>query len=291
MLALWSIASILSVAAAAPTGDSNELQTRPKINPYPPGALNSRLLASTPGHSATMKNWTEGSATLQDAIPRACFDAVQSEGLKPEDVEVFTTTYDDCDLEWELCRHKDANMTLSTLGNVHGKIPVKARGLVPHLLLVPGTEHLYRTDEILVMGGRPNFSALMHQVGRAIDENCPFPGKTRRCSDTDAWRNAFDRDTYVVDDIARTSQAANFAQIVLHTILNLNFPTGLSSMHTDTNGMSNEILYDDEVKVQAQYCGQYLVVNPDDKCDNFDQKREYVSKSTGEEIKDPFNGA
>ncbi|EKD02183.1 hypothetical protein A1Q2_03545 [Trichosporon asahii var. asahii CBS 8904] len=286
MLALLSLCILAATTSRAGESD-NELQTRPKIKPYPPGSLNSRLLAGTPEHDSSVKNWTE-SATLQDAIPLACYDAVKREGLNPADVEVFTVTYDDCSTPWELCRHQDAERNLPTVRSLHSKIPVRARELLPYALHLPGPERAYRTSEILVLGGKPDFLTIMHQVGRAIDDNCGFPGKDRRCSDTETWRNAFDRDTYVVDDIARTSQAENFAQIVIHTVVNLNFPGGLASMGATTDGQFSQNLYDDEVKVQTQYCGPYLVANPDDKCDNFRPKREYVSKSTGEKIEDPF---
>lgn len=288
MTALWSLATFLSAAFVLADGGDDELQTRPKITEYPPGSLNARLLGSMNGYIAKVGNWSEGSAIQQDSIPRACYDAVRKEGLDPKDVEVFTALYEDCGMEWEYCRHKDAAMSLNKMGDMNGKLPIKTRLLIPHILTLPGDERLYRENDLLVMGGNPSFVTILHQAGRAIDESCPFPGKASRCSDTESWLNAFGRDTYVVDDIARASQADNFAQIAIHSMFNLNFPTGLSSLNTDTNGMTNEILYDDEVKVQSMYCGEYLVANPDARCGSYAQKRDYVSKATGEKVDDPF---
>lgn len=292
MLAFWSLLSVLAVAGVRASTPDEELKGRPQISSYPGDRIDNDLIAHLQLHtSGHVLPWTsdKASAKLKDSIPRVCYEHAKRENLDPKDVLVYTIGHDDCGMVHQVCRHKDAEMSIDKMAVYLGRMPVKLRSLVQHLLAVPGSPSAYYAGDIIVYRNDLNLGSFYHEFGHALDNNCPFPDRKDECHETQAWTDAFRRDSHVTDGYARSNQGENFAQISVHSLYDINVPGGLAGMRTQTDGIDNYKLYDDELNAQKQYCREYLTANDGATCGVVFTNLDYVSKTTGEKVDNPYN--
>lgn len=124
----------------------------------------------------TISQWTN------NLIPATCKDRVESRKyngtqLSASDVEVFNVTYDDCDGEgdrpWVFCRHKDAEASQDTLAEMFGRLPVRMRSYLKHLVAVPGVASASTSDStVVIVGGAVlKITVYGHEIGHILDSH------------------------------------------------------------------------------------------------------------------------
>lgn len=254
---------------------------------YPGGRFNEDYAKHLPKHPAQIESWKDYSP---DQIPRYCYDNTKAEGHEPNDVEVFSLFYDDCDEDWIMCRHKDAPWSIEQLAERFGMLPVRARGHVANVLLLPlqGTAASTAGGGVMLKGD-VDLGTLYHEVGHAVDSNCPFPGKNGNPDShkTQAWMDAFNKDGWVPDPQSNSGMAEDFTQVYLHALYDVNIPGGLPSIGTQTNGKNNWDLIKNQMDVQKQYCKAELTAGMGDKCEGKKRTTDIIMKDGSE---GPFLG-
>lgn len=290
MLALWSLISILAASGVQAGSPDEDLKGRPIISSYPDGKIDDDLYSTLQNNAkpAWQWVWPQSSDNVKDSIPRACYDHAKSEGLNPQDIAVYDVNHNDCGLTTRVCRHKDAPMSIEKVTDLLGRIPVKTRALVPNILVTGGNPSAYFAGNLILYRGDLNLGSFYHEFGHALDTACPFPDFKGRAHDTQAWIDAFYKDSHVTDSYARTNQGENFAQITIHSLYDLNIPGGLANLNTQTDGTDNFKLYDDELNAQKQYCKEYLTANNGANCGDVKGEWDFVSKTTGAKIDNPY---
>lgn len=235
---------------------------------YPGGRFNEDYAKHLPKHEAEIKSWQN---ERPDAIPRYCYDNVKGSDLDPNDVEVFDVTYDDCFAAWIMCRHKDAPWSIDRLAESFGRLPVRAREHVANVLLLPNPGGTYASTSGggVLLKGDVDLGTLYHEVGHAVDANCPFPGKdgSPDSSRTRVWLDAFHKDGWVPDPQSNTGMPEDFTQVYLHALYDVNIPGGLPSIGTQTDGRNNWDLIKNQMDVQKQYCKAELTAGLGDHCE------------------------
>ncbi|KAM7203798.1 hypothetical protein V8F20_003804 [Naviculisporaceae sp. PSN 640] len=189
---------------------SAQLATRdtvfPGLNVLGPG-----ISSNLPLPTATTTLWANG------YIPEYCKYEANAQGVSPYDIQVFNITYSDCSTPWVFCRHKDSPTSQNDMVNQFGRLPVKMRNYVRHVISVPygGGAHAWSgVGDVMFRGSVSDAAALtvwIHEIGHCIDNHNGVGGNSD-FSATSTWLTAFNADTGVPDDYARTSQAENFAQ-------------------------------------------------------------------------------
>lgn len=69
---------------------------------YDFGAMDAQLLEYLPTRPYTQSKWSPG------YIPAGCKSSTERFDYNPQDLEVYSVKYDDCEDPWVFCRHKDS---------------------------------------------------------------------------------------------------------------------------------------------------------------------------------------
>ncbi|KAH8895567.1 hypothetical protein GQ53DRAFT_820390 [Thozetella sp. PMI_491] len=170
--------------------------------------LKSGLASVLPGHSHTVAQFQDG------WIANACKERAIAEGYDPWKFKTYVVTYDDCGVEWLMCRHENAAIPLETFLVQFGKVPVHMRQAVKAIML--GRESTkygaYAYGDMLVMFGSPtNVAVYIHEATHAVDWSQQF-AVDGQLSTKPVWINAYNADSAVPDDYARNTQQENLAQ-------------------------------------------------------------------------------
>ncbi|KAK4217764.1 hypothetical protein QBC37DRAFT_479401 [Rhypophila decipiens] len=200
------LAGLVALAGSA----SGQLSTRPAVFPGL-DILGPGISSNLPLTTASSVMWATG------YIPMYCKYEAGAQGVSPYDIQVFNITYSDCSTPWVFCRHKDSPTSQTDMINQFGRLPVKMRNYVRHVISIPtgGGAHAWSgVGDIMIRGAVTTAQALtvwIHEIAHCID-NHNGPGGTSDFSATSTWLTAFNADTAVPDGYATTSQAENFAQ-------------------------------------------------------------------------------
>ncbi|KAL8852004.1 MAG: hypothetical protein Q9221_003109 [Calogaya cf. arnoldii] len=158
-------------------------------------------------------------------IPEDCKRMTANAGLNPFDVETYNVKYDDCDMAWVLCRHKSSPDPLINLIDLFGRVPVKTRQYVRHVIALPRPEggYAYISNANIAMFNRISrgaLSVLIHEAGHSLDAIA----YSEPLSPSQNWLNNYNQDSHVPDSYARASQAENVAQNTVVDTYNVNVP-------------------------------------------------------------------
>ena len=94
---------ILLAGSAIASDDILDLEEKEVITDgYDFGAMDKQLLEYLPTKSYTQYQWHPG------YIPGGCKNSTKTYHYNPQDIEVYTVTYEDCEDPWVICRHKDS---------------------------------------------------------------------------------------------------------------------------------------------------------------------------------------
>ncbi|KAL2868793.1 uncharacterized protein BJX67DRAFT_349204 [Aspergillus lucknowensis] len=194
------------------------------------------------GHSVA--SWEAG------WIPQDCKDLGEGEDLAATDFEVYEVTYDDCADPWLVCRHKEAPNDISAIAETFGRVPVKIRDWVRQILVLPGANSAFATNGNLAFFGTTdeNVDVVIHESGHNLDGFAAFG---ENISTGEAFLAAYDADTHVPDEYARSSQAENVAQNTVVAVYDSNVPGGFPGIQPDYEAILNQYSHIKEIAGDA----------------------------------------
>ncbi|KAG6877957.1 hypothetical protein C0993_001575 [Termitomyces sp. T159_Od127] len=118
--------------------------------------------------------------------------------------QAVNVTYDDCSDAWTICRCSTANMTMDTVVERLGRVPVGLRRYVATVIVSPDVEtHAYTlTSGDIHMFGDTQVDTWVHEAAHAYDwaSGTPF-------SQSAEWAEAVGNDTCVPDTYSATDVA------------------------------------------------------------------------------------
>jgi hypothetical protein len=63
-------------------------------------------------------------------LPARCKAIADQNGLNPYDIDVYNVHYNDCNQAWVMCRHHQSPLTIETMAENFGRVPVRMRNFV-----------------------------------------------------------------------------------------------------------------------------------------------------------------
>ncbi|RDW70674.1 uncharacterized protein DSM5745_08185 [Aspergillus mulundensis] len=175
-------------------------------------------------------------------IPKDCQDLGAGEGYDASEFEVYEVTYDDCADPWLFCRHKDVETTIETAAETFSKLPVKVRDWVRQILLLPGADSAFAINGNVAFFGSTggNVDVMIHESAHGLDGFAAFG---ENLSTSEGFLAAYDADTHVPDDYARSSQAENVAQNTVVAVYDKNVPGGFPGVQEQYTAILNQYSY------------------------------------------------
>ncbi|KAL4763439.1 uncharacterized protein BDW70DRAFT_131740 [Aspergillus foveolatus] len=175
-------------------------------------------------------------------IPKDCQDLGSGEGYNANEFEVYEVTYDDCADPWLFCRHKDVEVDIATAAETFSKLPVKVRDWVRQILLMPGANSAFAINGNVAFFGTTgsNVDVMIHESAHGLDGFAAF-GES--FSSSDGFLAAYDADTHVPDNYARSSQAENVAQNTVVAVYDKNVPGGFPGVQEQYTAILNQYSY------------------------------------------------
>ncbi|KAL4822056.1 hypothetical protein BDW67DRAFT_7134 [Aspergillus spinulosporus] len=175
-------------------------------------------------------------------IPNDCQDLGSGEGYNASEFEVYEVTYDDCADPWLFCRHKDVEVDIATAAETFSKLPVKVRDWVRQILLMPGANSAFAINGNVAFFGTTgsNVDVMIHESAHGLDGFAAF-GES--FSSSDGFLAAYDADTHVPDNYARSSQAENVAQNTVVAVYDKNVPGGFPGVQEQYTAILNQYSY------------------------------------------------
>ncbi|KAF3913461.1 hypothetical protein AA313_de0203720 [Arthrobotrys entomopaga] len=159
----------------------------------------------------TIKKWTNGE------IPQGCKARFAALNIKPENTEVYDVTYSTgCTAPWVMCRAKNAQLSIQTMANLFGRLPLHMRAVVRHSIAVPQSScsalSYTNLGDTVYYGNCNTPSVWIHETGHQMDAMLK-PASAE--SGTQAWKNAISADSCVPDSYANTNDVEDFAQVTV----------------------------------------------------------------------------
>ncbi|KAI9775075.1 MAG: hypothetical protein M1839_001467 [Geoglossum umbratile] len=192
--------------------------------PFPPGKIDQGLLDHLKPTKSTHDAWGAG------WIPRDCKTLAEGAKFSANDIEVFNIHYTDCNDVWIMCRHTQSPMSQIDMIDLFGRMPVSMRGYVRHIIALPGTKSAFNNgDNIAIFGKGTDISLFVHETGHSLDSHAYDP-KVTPFHDSAPWLEAFNEDSSVSDDYARTNQAENVAQETVISLFDKVVPGGIGTI-------------------------------------------------------------
>lgn len=227
-----SAVSLASIASGA--------LDKPVIDPeFPDGGLDSLAqgltdnLASVEGGS--WKAWDAG------WIPKDCKSIAEDAEFAATDIIPFDISYPDCpDDPWVFCRHKDSPMSEDTIVDIWGKVPVRMRSFVRHMVFLPGDASAGSSGDNVQMNGDLGITVFIHENAHSLDPHAFDPELGDPFSDGQTWLDAYDADSAVPDSYAQSSQQENFAQQAVVAIFDNVVPDGLGTVQPNWQAIFNQ---------------------------------------------------
>ncbi|CBF89557.1 hypothetical protein AN0402.2 [Aspergillus nidulans FGSC A4] len=175
-------------------------------------------------------------------IPKDCQDLGSGEGYNASDFEVYEVTYDDCADPWLFCRHRDVEVDIATAAETFSKLPVKVRDWVRQILLMPGANSAFAINGNVAFFGTTgsNVDVMIHESAHGLDGFAAFG---ENLSSSDGFLAAYDADTHVPDNYARSSQAENVAQNTVVAVYDKNVPGGFPGVQEQYTAILNQYSY------------------------------------------------
>ncbi|KAK4170157.1 hypothetical protein QBC43DRAFT_328817 [Cladorrhinum sp. PSN259] len=219
---------LLSVLAAGTVQVSAQTLSKPVAQPpfsWPPMSQNG-LFPNTASPHWEYRKWDWG------LIPARCKSVAERENVSPYDMEVYDVWYADCETRWVFCRHNQANSQWWDIFDRFGRVPVGARDHVRHIVNIPLPNaisgYCYSGDGDVVFKGdvaAPGANSIWyHEIGHALD------WQNNQYSTLPQWVAAYNADSAVPVNYAKTNQAENFAENVIVAAYDNIVPGGVASI-------------------------------------------------------------
>ncbi|KKK21929.1 hypothetical protein AOCH_000188 [Aspergillus ochraceoroseus] len=162
-------------------------------------------------------------------IPADCKSIAEDQQLNPTDFEVYDVFYGDCGDAWSFCRHKSSSDSIDTIIDTFGRVPVRMRSWVRHVLTIPGDNWAFNSNGNIAFSGTTsqNLDVALHETGHSLDLLGAY-GETLSSSQT--WLDNYNQDPNVPDEYARSNQVENVAQNTVVGIYDKVVPGGFGSV-------------------------------------------------------------
>ncbi|KAL4928509.1 uncharacterized protein BDV17DRAFT_263605, partial [Aspergillus undulatus] len=147
-----------------------------------------------------------------------------------------------CADPWLFCRHKEVEVPIETAAETFSKVPVRIRDWVRQVLLFPGGNSAFAINGNVAFIGTTseNIDVMLHEAGHGLDGFAAFG---ENLSESEGFLAAYDADTHVPDDYARTSQAENVAQNVVVAVYDSNVEGGFPGIQEQYTAIENQYSY------------------------------------------------
>ncbi|RPA73996.1 hypothetical protein BJ508DRAFT_244123 [Ascobolus immersus RN42] len=218
-------------------------------------------LNNIPQSSYSKYKWPWGT------LPKNCYDiAVNNNYCNPYDVEAYDITYNDCpNNPAVVCRCNNAQVSIDTLAQKIGRIPVKARQWISHWTAWPASScnAWYQNGHVTILGACTAQSVYFHEVGHGMDQYVAGPGNNYYSAGQE-WKNKVNAGTCVPDSYAKSSWQESYAQVAVMAAYHGNVQSiwnlGVNCM-ADQMGRVNEQLIDTGIKAykyqQGATCNRF----------------------------------
>ncbi|KAH7263755.1 hypothetical protein BKA59DRAFT_449949 [Fusarium tricinctum] len=215
--------------------------SKPVMNPPVPFSdldpILFKYLKSTP-HNRDQWGW--------GWLPARCKAIADQQGLNAYDIDVYNVHYNDCNQAWVMCRHHLSPLSIDTMAENFGRIPVRMRNFVRVQFALPQKDSSFGgatfsdLGDILWYGDvSKTLRFWIHEAGHAIDRNIN-PGSNDDYSRSSAWLNEYNKDGFICDDYAKNNAAENFAQEVIVALFDKVVPNGLGSVSPNWNSIFHQ---------------------------------------------------
>ncbi|KAI4192277.1 MAG: hypothetical protein LQ350_008677 [Teloschistes chrysophthalmus] len=186
------------------------------------GYLTQGLLNNLHAPSSSVDAWGPG------WIPQHCRDWVKYGGYDEKDITTYNIHYSDCEQPWVVCQHKDTKLSLNTMVDLFGKLPVLVRSHVKHVVNLPTKTNGYAFSQdgsIALFGiDDDGIAVFIHEAGHCIDLNGGYAG--RILSSSQDWDDAINADSNVPDPYSGTNMVEDVAQNTVLAVYDVVVPGG-----------------------------------------------------------------
>ncbi|KAL8375845.1 hypothetical protein RB595_007120 [Gaeumannomyces hyphopodioides] len=204
-----------------------------------------------PGH--TIKQWPAGT------IAQGCKDLANREKLDPRTIVTYEVLYGDCSVPWLLCRHPNSKTSIETLALRFGQVPVKMRQLTKDVMLVPATStHAYALgNQVVFFNQVDTIGVYLHEVAHTVDFGSGYAVSAQLHSDP-VWLKAYNADSAVPDNYARTNQVENIAQFPGLALFDQLVSGGVRSIEPNVARIANQLATLKDQAARGDYGGDVL---------------------------------
>ncbi|KAH8888964.1 hypothetical protein GQ53DRAFT_825734 [Thozetella sp. PMI_491] len=143
-------------------------------------------------------------------MSKGCRDRAVADGKDPTGFTQYTIKLSDCSQEWYLCQQNGAAEAVIAVAANFARLPVRMRQWVNDVVHYAGGSGAYAIGNHIVLNGPSASTAVMiHEATHCVDGSDGFYSMQ---SGDQEWVDAYNSDTSVPDNYARTNQAENLAQ-------------------------------------------------------------------------------
>ncbi|KAJ3490178.1 hypothetical protein NLG97_g5845 [Lecanicillium saksenae] len=229
---------VTSLATTALLSVASATLDKPVIKPPFPnnglGSLGPDLMSSLKIASHTTDDWDP------KYIPQDCKNLAKNAGFSPNDVSAFNIRFDDCKNQpWAFCRHKDSPLSKKDMTELFGRMPVRMRQFIRHIIALPGQRSAGSSGDNIQMNGDCEITVFIHETGHSLDSHAFDPKYGAPFSNGKQWIDAYNKDSAVTDDYARSSQQENFAQETVVSVYDKNVKGGIGKIQPNYKAIQN----------------------------------------------------
>ncbi|KAL6857289.1 hypothetical protein J3F83DRAFT_751098 [Trichoderma novae-zelandiae] len=237
---------------------------KPVIQPNFPGNGLASLGQGLMDHLApTHSTWDDWGAGW---IPQDCKSLVEGAGFSASDVIPFNIHYDDCAQTWTFCRHKDSPLSEVNILDIFGRLPVRMRSFVRHLVFIPGNKSAGSNGDNVLMVGAVDVTVFAHEIGHSLDSHAFDPSYGVPFSTGSVWISNYNLDSAVPDPYAQSSQQENFAQETVVSLFDKVVPGGIGTIQSNWQAIYHQYAtlegYIGDVIVPGGTCTHRLTDSP-----------------------------
>ncbi|KAI4276366.1 MAG: hypothetical protein LQ337_002537 [Flavoplaca oasis] len=225
----------------------------------------------------TLNEWVE------EWIPQFCLDESKDDehGFNLADMKAYDIKFDDCEAPWIVCNHKDSDVSIETLADSIGRIPVGSRSYVRHILALPGAgDGVAGTnggDNIVFFDIGDNLlPALIHEVAHSTDSHA----YDEKLSESDDWKYKVSLDSAFPNDYAKSSPAEDVAESSILATYNIVVPGGYPGIEPRWEEVRNQ--YETVQTWQREKADN--IMTPGGQCQNRLENSEAVPRPTGKRL-------
>ncbi|KAK3192075.1 hypothetical protein K4F52_001702 [Lecanicillium sp. MT-2017a] len=255
--------SSLALAASFTSLASARLD-KPVINPpFPGGGLDSLsqgLLDNLKPTHSTSDDWTPG------WIPKDCKAIAEGSGFSANDITPFNIHYDDCGDAWVFCRHKDSPLSKIDMIDIFGRLPVRMRQFIRHIVALPGTKSAGSSGDNIQMNGPIGITVYVHEIGHSLDSHAFDAKYGAPFSNSKVWIDNYNMDSAVTDSYAQSSQQENFAQETVVSLFDKVVPGGVGTIQPNWRAIFHQYAtlqgYIGDIIIPGGQCTHRLTNSP-----------------------------